>query len=106
MFTIKYKFIINNIVHKAYIYIQLSVFCEKKNKKKKRWPTDQTRPAPLQPAGYVSNFLQVENINPHRQKMQIMRVDPADSTHFAISSLVWDKNWSKNFIKMVGILTF
>ena len=64
----------------------MSVFCRKKNenrkKKRKSWPAGQTRPAPLQPVGYagrvmrVKFFLRIENINPSRQKVRVMQVQP------------------------------
>ena len=53
----------------------------KKDENKKIWPARQTRPAPR-----VDIFLRVENINPTRQKLQVMRVNAAGSTYFAIST--------------------
>ena len=60
---------------------------QEKKKKKKKWLMGQIRPAPIQVGGYAGwiFFLWVENINPPRQKMLVMQVDPAGSTHFSIS---------------------
>ena len=65
---------------------------EKKKKKKReltRGP-NPTRPAStrgLCGAGYTGQFfLRFENINPPRQTVQVMQVDSAGSTRFAISN--------------------
>ena len=58
----------------------------KKNEKKKVDLRAKPVPPRFNPrVMQVNFFLQVENINPPRQKVLVIRVDPAGSTHFAIS---------------------
>ena len=42
------------------------------------------------------SLLRVKNINSPRKKVQIMRVNPIGSTHFAISTTVYHKDSLQN----------
>ena len=58
-----------------------------KTEKKKVDPRAKPAPPRFNPRVMrVKFFLRVENINPPRKKMRVMRVDPAGSTRFAIST--------------------
>ena len=71
--------------------------CTIKNygEKKSNPQAKPTHPALLQPTGQawqvtrVENFFRVENINPPCQNLQVMQVNLANPTLFAISTLMW-----------------